>query len=131
MVLTRATASNHGNGPDGLQGTSDDTRDHTNTTTSFVDQNQTYTSHPSHQVFLREYAMVGDKPVATGKLLERPDRGGLATWGDIKTQARTKLGIDLDDQDVLDVPLVKTDEYGRFIPDDTPGSPQIVTTPIR
>ena len=30
-----------------------------NTTTSFVDQNQTYTSHPSHQVFLREYVLVG------------------------------------------------------------------------
>ncbi len=28
---------------------------HENTTTSFVDQNQTYTSDPSHQVFLREY----------------------------------------------------------------------------
>ena len=28
-----------------------------NTTTSFVDQNQTYTSHPSHQVFLREYVL--------------------------------------------------------------------------
>ena len=28
-----------------------------NTTTSFVDQNQTYTSDPSHQVFLREYVM--------------------------------------------------------------------------
>ena len=130
MVLTRATASNHGNGPDGLQGTSDDTRDHTNTTTSFVDQNQTYTSHPSHQVFLREYAMVGDKPVATGKLLERPDRGGLATWGDIKAQAKDKLGIDLDDQDVLNVPLVKTDEYGRFIPDDNTGMPQIVTSTV-
>ena len=28
---------------------------HNNQTTPFVDQNQTYTSHPSHQVFLREY----------------------------------------------------------------------------
>ena len=32
---------------------------------SFVDQNQTYTSHPSHQVFLREYALSRGKPVAT------------------------------------------------------------------
>ncbi len=33
-------------------GTADDIRP-VNTTTSFVDQNQTYTSHSSHQVFLR------------------------------------------------------------------------------
>ena len=32
-------------------------RSRSNTTTPWVDQNQTYTSHPSHQVFLREYAM--------------------------------------------------------------------------
>ncbi len=52
MVLTRAT---NRPGPDGLIGTDDDIQEATNTTTSFVDQNQTYTSHPSHQVFLREY----------------------------------------------------------------------------
>jgi len=34
----------------GVLGTADDIHDHTNTTTPFVDQNQTYTSHPSHQV---------------------------------------------------------------------------------
>ena len=58
-----------------------------NVTTSFVDQNQTYTSHASHQVFLREYAMdANGKPVATGKLLGGED-GGLATWADVKEQA--------------------------------------------
>ena len=31
-----------------------------NTTTPFVDQNQTYTSHPSHQVFLRAYSLDAD-----------------------------------------------------------------------
>ena len=37
----------------------------------FVDQNQTYTSHPSHQVFLRQYVLDADgDPVATGKLIE-------------------------------------------------------------
>ena len=57
MVLTRAT-------PDGTE--------HTNQTTPFVDQNQTYTSHPSHQVFLREYEFdANNRPVATGRLLER------------------------------------------------------------
>ena len=38
-----------------IMGTADDIDRPVNTTTSYVDQNQTYTSHPSHQVFLREY----------------------------------------------------------------------------
>src|SRR5690606_20135802 len=50
MVLTRAS-------------TGDEAR---NITTPWVDQNQTYTSNGSHQVFLREYKMVDGKPVATG-----------------------------------------------------------------
>ena len=42
-----------------------------------VDQNQTYTSHASHQLFLREYATGADgSRVATGKLLE----GDGAVW---------------------------------------------------
>ena len=56
MVLTRATNQP---GPDGVVGTADDIHEHTNQTTPFIDQNQTYTSHPSHQVFLREYALDG------------------------------------------------------------------------
>ena len=39
-------------------------RQATNTTTPYVDQNQTYTSHPSHQVFLREYEPMGRVPGA-------------------------------------------------------------------
>ncbi len=67
-------------------GTADDIRP-VNTTTSFVDQNQTYASHPSHQVFLRQYELnaAGD-PVATGKLIEGAN-GGMATWGEVKAQA--------------------------------------------
>ena len=77
-------------GPDGIPGNGDDllpemrfmalTRatptivdgvpQHENTTTSFVDQNQTYTSHPSHQVFLREYTLLNGKAVSTGKMLD-------------------------------------------------------------
>ena len=74
MVLTRATLA--GPGAHGVMGTSDDTDRPVNTTTSFVDQNQTYTSHPSHQVFLREYVnnAAGD-PVATGKLIEGGNSG--------------------------------------------------------
>ena len=111
MILTRATNQP---GPDGILGTSDDVREHVNQTTPFVDQNQTYTSHASHQVFLREYVMVDGKPVATGHLLDGPN-GGLATWADIKAQAREMLGIDLTDADVTNVPLLATDQYGQFI----------------
>ncbi len=93
-----------------------------NLTTPFVDQNQTYTSHASHQFFLREYVLVDGKPIATGKLLEGAN-GGLATWGDIKAQAREILGIDLTDDFVHSVPLVKTDQYGNFVPDSDPDSP--------
>ena len=66
MVLTRATNQP---GPDGKVGTADDIHEQTNQTTPFIDQNQTYTSHPSHQVFLREYVLdASGKPVATGRL---------------------------------------------------------------
>ena len=82
MVLTRATLD-----PRTVQPV--------NTTTSFVDQNQTYTSHASHQVFLREYEFnaAGD-PVNTGKLIEGAN-GGMATWADLKAQASDLLGIQL------------------------------------
>jgi Ca2+-binding RTX toxin-like protein len=111
MVLTRATV---GPGADGVMGTADDTRP-VNTTTSFVDQNQTYTSHSSHQVFLRAYAPDAQgHPVATGKLIEGGN-GGMATWADVKAQALT-LGIRLVDSDVGNIPLVAADQYGNFIP---------------
>ncbi|EYR62923.1 heme peroxidase [Actinotalea ferrariae CF5-4] len=122
LTLTRATNKP---GPDGVLGTADDVRDHTNRTTPFVDQNQTYTSHPSHQAFLREYAMVDGRPVATGQLLDSPE-GGLATWADIKAQAATKLGIALSDYDVVNVPLLRTDPYGNLVPGAN-GLPQIAT----
>ncbi|VVT34324.1 peroxidase family protein [Rhizobium sp. EC-SD404] len=95
-----------------------------NVTTPFVDQNQTYTSHASHQVFLREYAMVGGEPLATGRLLDGAE-GGLATWADVKAQALNMLGIQLSDMDVFAVPLLRTDAYGEFIRDDN-GFPQVV-----
>jgi Ca2+-binding RTX toxin-like protein len=129
MALTRATNLP---GPDGIAGdnpatavdeSADDIREATNQTTPFVDQNQTYTSHPSHQVFLREYVMSGTpaRPVATGRMI---DGGGLingvpvkniGNWGEVKAQARAMLGIDLVDTDVLNVPLLETDPYGRFL----------------
>jgi Ca2+-binding RTX toxin-like protein len=121
MVLTRATVQP---GPDGQMGTPDDIGP-VNTTTSFVDQNQTYTSHPSHQVFLREYELVNGRPEATGKMLDGAN-GGLPTWGEVKAQARDILGIDLTDYHVGNLPLLATDPYGNFIPNPTTGFPQVV-----
>jgi Ca2+-binding RTX toxin-like protein len=121
MVLTRATVSA---GEEGVMGTADDVHP-VNTTTSFVDQNQTYTSHPSHQVFLRQYALNSDgAPVATGKLIEGAN-GGMATWAEVKAQAKNILGIELTDFDVGSVPLLRTDPYGNFIPDAN-GFPQLI-----
>ncbi|WPC06763.1 peroxidase family protein [Pseudomonas benzenivorans] len=129
MVLTRATNLP---GPDGILGTADDIHEHSNTTSPFVDQNQTYTSHPSHQVFLRAYDMTADGPVANGRLITNwelgadgrfggvginadSEIGGMATWAVVKAQARDLLGIDLTDAQVFDVPLLATDQYGNFI----------------
>src|SRR5690606_2956576 len=89
-----------------------------NITTPWVDQNQTYTSNASHQVFLREYAFSTDTdgdgipdadPVSTGKLLE--GSRGLATWADVKQQARDMLVIELTDKDVGNVPVLRVDDY--------------------
>ncbi|MGG7645384.1 peroxidase family protein [Rhodovulum sp. YNF3179] len=122
MVLTRATNQP---GPDGMLGTADDIREHGNKTTPWVDQNQTYTSHPSHQVFLREYDFAADgTPVSNGYLLHGVT-GGMSTWGDVKAQAAEKLGIQLNDSDVLDGPLLATDPYGNFVPGPN-GLPQLV-----
>ena len=130
MVLTRATTSPGADGhlgddpsTPGVDESLDDGRP-VNTTTSFVDQNQTYTSHPSHQVFLRQYVSTADGPVATGKLIEGAN-GGMANWAELKTQAATILGIELTDQDVAAVPLLRTDPYGNFIPGPT-GYPQLI-----
>ncbi len=122
MVLTRATVAP---GVDGVLGTSDDVRP-VNTTTPFVDQNQTYTSHPSHQVFLRQYVLNADgDPVSTGKLIEGGN-GGMATWAEVKMQAADLLGIQLLDSNVGNIPLLATDPYGNFIPGPN-GFPQMVT----
>lgn len=116
MVLTRATNLP---GPDGLLGTADDVHQNTNTTTPFVDQNQTYTSHPSHQVFLREYQIGSDGQIhSTGHLLDSVSAVDgshhMPTWADVKANALT-LGIILTDEDVHNVPLLATDDYGNFI----------------
>jgi hypothetical protein len=92
-----------------------------------VDQNQTYTSHPAHQVFLREFELNGaGDPVETGRLLGGEGGEGLAPWSAVKAQARDLLGIVLEDTDVLNVPLLAVDPYGNFIPGPN-GFAQLVT----
>jgi hypothetical protein len=116
MVLTRAQVTALEPGPDGVLGTADDVRLFNNSTTPWIDQNQTYTSHPSHQASLRDYVLVGGRPFATGRLIDGASADSIANWGEVKQQARTRLGIALADVDVLDVPLLLTDLYGNLIP---------------
>ncbi len=127
-------------GPDGVLGTSDDVQDTDNTDSPWVDQSQTYSSHASHQVFLREYvANAASRPVSTGKLLGglpagqtyagSPDgRDGIGTWGAVKKQAHDLLGLRLVDQDVTDIPMIAVDPYGKFLPGPARGLPQYVTS---
>ncbi|WP_434684985.1 peroxidase family protein [Pseudanabaena minima] len=125
MALTRATTT-----------IVDGVPQHENTTTSWIDQNQTYTSHASHQVFLREYKRViltGDGSVntavtiATGKLLDGSLADSISNWGEVKANARINLGIILSDFDIHNVPLLLTDQYGKFIPGAN-GYAQVATT---
>ncbi len=117
MALTRATATIDANGIPQTQ----------NTTTPWIDQNQTYTSNASHQVFLREYTKIdlgdanGLHTVATGRLIDGTAASGSAAgaignWGEVKAQAIEMLGLKLSDHDVNNVPLLLTDQYGKFIP---------------
>ncbi|WP_345075681.1 peroxidase family protein, partial [Paeniglutamicibacter cryotolerans] len=112
MVLNRAENQP---GPDGILGTEDDVQEATNTDSPWVDQSQTYGSHSSQQVFLREYMLnAAGKPVSTGDLIEG-ETGGMATWANIKTQAAQKLGLDISDSDIGNIPMLATDQYGRFL----------------
>ena len=109
--------------PTNFMAMSRSTIDGGNITTPWVDQNQTYASNASKQVFLREYQLVDGKPVATGHLLE--GARGMATWAEVKAHARDMLGIELTDADIGNVPLLRVDPYGNFIPN-ADGFPQIV-----
>ncbi len=134
MVLTRASMV-RGAGADGIVGTADDTFTHesTNAVTPVIDQSQTYSSHPAHQVFLREYIRSADGTIhSTGGLLSHTNAAAagtivgqaagaadgsshMATWGDMKANALTNLGLRLSDYDVVSVPLVLADAYGNVI----------------
>ena len=105
---------------------------------------------PSHQLFLREYNLVGGRPVDTGKLLGDPARAKLGPdglpgtaddprrriptatpacrrGGRSRTRPRLKLGILLKDTDVTNIPMMDIDPYGNYIPGPARGLPQIVT----
>ena len=125
MALTRATLASLNPGADGVIGTADDIRSYQNTITPWIDQNQTYTSHPSHQVFLRAYAVQAGRVRSTGQLLDGAVAGSIANWAEVKAQARTLLGINLTDADVGNVPMILTDLYGNFIPGAN-GLPQLM-----
>ncbi|MDQ5862065.1 MAG: heme peroxidase, partial [Actinomycetota bacterium] len=137
MVLTRGKNQP---GPDGITGdnpatpadeSADDIQNATNTDSPWVDQSQTYTSHSSHQVFVREYVNNADgNPVSTGKLLggpAGPTAGGMATWATTKSQAETLLGLKLEDKDATNIPMIAADPYGKFLPGPLRGLPQYVT----
>ena len=138
------TTPNVANVPAGCDETADNIQDANNTDTPWVDNSQTYTSHSSHQVFLREYAMNSlGHPVSTGKLLGplpgaivvgqpgadadgAATTGAISTWASTKEQAATKLGLLLQDKDVTNIPMLAADPYGKFIPGPR-GLPQFVT----
>ena len=103
MVLTRAADATTG--------------ESINLTSPWIDQSQTYGSHPSQNVFVREYTFGNSsstRAVPTGALLDEPG-GGMPTWKTVKAQA-LKLGIKLSDYDVTSVPVIATNQYGKFIP---------------
>jgi len=142
MALTRGKNQP---GPDGVLGdpvaalpdtSLDDVQDAKNTDSPWVDQSQTYSSHPSHQVFLREYVLnSAGRPVATGKLqggklpagAPATQDPGMATWAVTKAEAASKLGLLLTDKDVVDVPMLVVDAYGKFVPGPLRGLPQYMT----
>jgi len=103
MVLTRAADATTG--------------ESINLTSPWIDQSQTYGSHPSQNVFLREYTFGNSsstRAVPTGALLDEPG-GGMPTWKTIKANS-LGFGIKLSDYDVINVPVIATNQYGKFIP---------------
>jgi hypothetical protein len=108
-------------------GTNDDIQNANNTDTPWVDQSQTYTSHPAHQVFLREYALrrtaCRSRPASSSTAARRPDLPRFARrrrrhrhMGGSQEAGRRALGLLLEDKEISNVPMVAADPYGNFIP---------------
>ena len=116
----------------------DDVQDADNTDSPWVDQSQTYTSHSSHQVFLREYdarrrpaSRSSHRQAARRARAGRPTRladgPGMATWAAIKQQAAEKLGLLLADKDVTQHPDARRRPVRQVHPRPARGLPQYVT----
>ncbi len=104
--------------------------DANNTDSPWVDQSQTYTSHASHQVFLREYTLQPRRQAASrpgmllGGLGRRPDLRQLTRRHDRHLHVgrdqvagfRRSSACWLQDKDVSNIPMLLTDPYGEFIP---------------
>ena len=54
-------------------------------------------------------------PVATGRLIDGAN-GGIGNWAEVKAQAATCSASSSTDIDIFNVPLLRTDAYGKFIP---------------
>ena len=83
-----------------------------NKTTPFVDQNQTYGSHPAKNAFLRQY--IAGTATPTGHMLEGAG-GGMANWDELQAGSAANFGLILVDEDVHKVPLLVTDLYGNLM----------------
>ena len=114
MVLTRATVA--GPAPMASSGTADDDARRPR-------QHHDLLRRPEPDLHLASVASglparstsldADGDPVATGKLIEGGN-GGMATWADLKVQARDMLGIELTDADVGNVPLLATDRVWQL-----------------
>ena len=101
-----------------------------NNTGLLIDQSQTYGSHPTVNAVLREYDANGEPTgrVVTGNTAVLDDADptndnlatGLATWADIKTNA-LRIGLTLQDSDVLDMREIATDATGALVRDPVTG----------
>ena len=124
MVLTRAT---NRPGPDGQLGTSDDVHEATNNDTPWVDQNQTYGSHPVATGLPPRVRTRWRRPTGVDRTADPGRVRGHGDLGRDQAQAADLLGIELVDADVTNVPLLVTDPYGRFVRGPN-GFPLLVTT---
>ena len=120
MVLTRAQNQP---GPDGILGTADDVQDANNTDTPWVDQSQTYTSHASHQVFLREYCDGRAQPPRLDRQAARRPASAGQTYTGLAGRHTTasapgrrsrsrpprSSGCCCVDKDVTNIPMLATD----------------------
>ena len=130
MIMTRASQSDC---PEDVTGPC-----FINATTPHVDQQQTYGSHASSQMILRHYEVVNGVLENSGELvdgwgldglIDTADDGGMATWDAAQAHVLAKWGMDFDDFDGANVPMMAADYYGKFIPGAIAGLPQLVISP--